>query len=208
MPTPLLTPNPTLRSRGGGNALWICQIELNTAGTAYQAFSGATDVLGSTAGGWHNPFTMDKSPIDRNNDGSYKIVTSFLEDDVTRMNIMNALAPYDPLSANKIPDYTAEDGTAIVTSSGNSYDPTLPVFVIAKREASLAGKNRFFYAVVQFDRASKRPNDPKNWNTKDITINTINALGFVVTNPADASFTGVTAPTLSGHDCFGVRVSA
>ena len=205
-----LVPKTTDRTRGAGNALFFMQIEMKSDGTGFQALSATNDCLGVAAGAFHQIGTMDKSPVARNADGSYTVDTTILEDDTVRMNLFNAVAPYDPMGANKPPEYIAEDGTIIVSSSGNTYDPTLPVFLFVKREANLDGKARFFYFVGQFDRASKRPNDPKNWNLKDAKINSINALSFVTSNPTDALFTTytVTAPTLSGASVFGTVVES
>jgi hypothetical protein len=203
-----MTQNPALRTKGAGNALWVCQIDLNSTSDGFTAHTG-TDVFGATAATWHNVGTISKSPLDRQSDGSHKCVLSVLEDDDTRRKFILNAAPASAAQITKDPDYTAEDGTQIVVSSnGSSLNPNLPIFVIAKREATLPGaENSFFVAVVQFDPATKRPNDPKSWNEKDITFVSIDALDYAPTLPTDTMFGSTTTADLTGNGKFGTFIT-
>jgi hypothetical protein len=204
-----MTPNPVLKTKGAGNALWIKHIQLNDAADGFEDITG-TDCFGSAAGSWHSIGTMSKSPIDRGADCAHKIVATILEDDITRKRFLINAAPATSGSTTTEPEYHSEDGSVNFGGSNTtSMNTDRPIFSVAKRESKVGDPEEFFFAVAQFDPASKRPNEYNKLNEKDFTTNTIDGLGYQEeTLPDDDTFDDITAPELSGKSKFGDYVVA
>jgi hypothetical protein len=204
-----MTSNPALKTKGAGNAFWLKQIKLNSAGDGFEAYVG-TDCFGSVAGTWHSIGTLSKSPIDRQSDCSHKVVLSVLEDDTTRKRFLINAAPATAGSTDTPPDYNSEDGSVkFGGSTGSSMNTERPIFSIAKREAKTGDPEEFFLAVAQFDPAGKRPNQFNTYNEKDITCVTIDGLGYTEgTLPSDDTFDDVTGVALEDASKFGDFVVA
>lgn len=199
----------TNRTLGAGDDLLFKQIQKNATGTGFEAITG-TDVLGQAANTWHQLGTITKSPGDRQESGSYQYVLSVIEDDITRRKLIRQVAPPSTVSASNKPELKTERGVIIESNSTSSEVSDRPFFLFIKQEADLGGKETGRVFVGQFAPTEKRPNDPDQWNVKDLTVYSVDALGYVTAWPADVDLVrglfSAAAPTLASPDAFGADV--
>lgn len=203
---PSLVKAPATYTYGSGNNGWIKQVKRNGDGT-FTSITG-TDVLGELADTWHDIGTLLESPISRGADGFHQVDFKVGEDDIERKQFILQVAPFSNTTQINRSEVLAEDETVFVRGSEGE-DITRPYFQIAKIEKNGddSTKQTAFYGVGQFSLESKRDNKPNTLNTKDYKFKTVDAKGYVCTNPADAIFTGITAPTLSGDKAAGWYVN-
>jgi len=194
---------PGTRTYGSGNGFYIKEVK-NTSGS-FGAIAG-TDVFGEAAGTFHDITSLIESPIERNEDGTFKISLKAVEDDLSRKNFALKVAPYSASAAAAKPELILEDGTILETGANTGEDTNRPYYQIAHQQVDdSTGKEVWFFAVGQFNRTTKRQNKYNTLNGKDFTSLTVNSNGYVCTKPSAAA-SGVTAPTLSGGNAAGIFV--
>lgn len=204
-----LTQNPASRTKGGGNKVLALRIQRNVSTGAFEAFSGSTDELGGAAGTFHQVGSFESTDIPRADNGSHSIKLTAVEFDISRKNLAINAAPFSSTASAKKEELDLEDGTNLESTDSSSEDTGLPYWLTIVRGAPVAGKEQAFYCVAQLSRAMSYGGSKANaYNKPVFTFNTVDAGGFVATNPAtgEAWLTDVTAPTLADEKAHGIWV--
>jgi hypothetical protein len=193
------TQQPNAYSHGSGNRAIFKQINLSTDGTEFEELTG-TDVLGASAGTWHDVGSLLESPVSRDDSGSHQIVFKYIEDDLQSKRLALLVAPFTGTAAQQKPEMILEDGTQVIAAGGNTEDRSMPFFVMIKREAN----GGIFYGIGQFKRSTTRPNKNNTANEHDLTFYTVDGRSYQITDEPSGSFAeGATYAALSGISAFG-----
>ncbi len=191
-----LTKNLSLATRDGGNNLVIVQKDIGTDGK-YIART-TDDIFGEDGGTAHFLGNLVESACPRQDDGSYLLTATIIENDTERMNMLELLAP--ATSADTSGDeLVMEDNNAKVGSKGSSFDSNKPVFDMYYFYKDIAGKHRCRYFIGQFKPAGGQDSSKaKQWNQIKISAFSIDANGSAAADaPEDSLFTGITVPALA-----------
>jgi hypothetical protein len=191
-----LTKNLTLATRDGGNNLVIVQKSIDTNGK-YIART-TSDIFTETGGTAHFLGNLVESSCPRQDDGSYLLSATIIENDTQRMNMLELLAP--ATSADTSGDeLVMEDNAAKVGSKGTSFDSTKPVFDFYYFYKDIAGKHRCRHFFGQFKPSGGQDSSKaKQWNQIKIQAYSIDANGSdAAVVPDDDLFTGITVPQLN-----------
>ncbi len=191
----VLSKNLALATRDGGNNIVIVHKDIDTNGK-YIART-ADDVFGEDGGTAHFLGNIVESSCPRQDDGSYLLSATIIENDTARMNMLELLAPASSADTSG-DELIMEDNTAKVGSKGSSLDTNKPVFDIFYFYKDMNGKHRCRYFIGQFKPAGGQDSSKaKQWNQIKLQAYSIDANGSDAADaPADSLFTGMTIPAL------------
>jgi len=190
------TQNKNLSTIGGDGLFYFQQIQKNATTGAFEALTGA-DAFGDAAGTLHLLGTHEESGWDADDKGIYKMDATIFEDDTDRLNMISDLAPFSESAGDADEEAKCEDGTKF--GGADTADDSRPYFITYHFLSKVGGKRRMAVRVAQFERAWSRRQKYKGRNRIKATLTSINADGFTPTLPADAIFSGFTAPALDGN---------
>jgi len=193
----VLTKNLTLATRDGGNNLVIVQKSIDATGKYIARPVGTLDVFGEAGGTAHFIGNLVESSCPRQDDGSYLLGSTIIENDTQRMNMLELLAPATGADTSG-DELIMEDNTAKVGSKGSSFDSTKPVFDFYYFYKDITTKKRCRHFIGQFKPSGGQDSSKaKQWNQIKIQAYSIDAIdSAAATVPTDSLFAGITVVKL------------
>jgi hypothetical protein len=192
----ILTKNLTLATRDGGNNVVIVQKGIDTNGKYITRTT--TDIFSEPGGTPHFLGNLVESACPRQDDGSYLLSATIIENDIQRMNMLELLAPASGADTSG-DELVMEDNAAKVGSKGSSFDTNKPVFDFYYFYKDSNGKKRCRHFIGQFKPSGGQDSSKaKQWNQIKLQAYSIDSNGSVAaTVPGDSLFTGITVPQLA-----------